>query len=110
MFALPREMACDTSEWMFTQRFDKDGPMRIVSSLNIAILMNEGDNQTEVNVEPENDYSSVLRAMRDIKEGEEILMDYSDYPTEFNKAFAFVAAREKVNDEDYLRQGEKRSC
>jgi hypothetical protein len=83
MFALPREMACDASEWIFTQRFEQDGPMRIVSSLNIAILMNEGNNQTEVNVEPENDYSSVLRAMRDIKEGEEILMDYSDYPTDY---------------------------
>jgi hypothetical protein len=83
MFALPREMACDTSEWIFTQRFDKDGPTRILSSLNIAILMNEGNNETEVNVEPENDYSSVFRAMRDIKEGEEILMDYSDYPTDY---------------------------
>jgi len=33
-----------------------------------------------------------------------------DNPAISNKAFAFVAAREKVNDEDYLRQGEKRSC
>lgn len=89
MFALPRKMACDNAEWTFTQRYEEGGPMRIVSSLNIAILMNEGDTLEQVNVEPQNEdgnfseYATVLYATRDIKKDEEILMDYDDYPTSF---------------------------
>ena len=89
MFALPRKMACDTAEWTFTQQFEEDGPMRVVSSLNIAILMNEGNTVNEVNVQPQNEsgepseYSVVFYAMRDIKKDEEILMDYDDYTTDY---------------------------
>jgi hypothetical protein len=92
MFALPRKMACDNAEWTFIQQREKDGPMLILSSLNIAILMNEGNNGTEVNVEPQaedgnfSEYSSVFYATRDIKKDEEILMDYDDYPTDYDDA------------------------
>jgi hypothetical protein len=92
MFALPRKMACDNAEWTFIQRYEEGGPMRIVSSLNIAILMNEGDTLEQVNVEPQNEdrnfseYATVLYATRDIKKDEEILMDYDDYPTDLNAA------------------------
>mmetsp|Transcript_11395 Transcript_11395/g.22811 ORF Transcript_11395/g.22811 Transcript_11395/m.22811 type:complete len:347 (-) Transcript_11395:75-1115(-) len=92
MFALPRTMACDQAEWTFTQKFKEGGPMRVVSSLNIAILMNEGNTILDVNVQPEDEngnpseYSAVFYAMRDIKKDEEILMDYADYDTDFNAA------------------------
>mmetsp|Transcript_12963 Transcript_12963/g.18577 ORF Transcript_12963/g.18577 Transcript_12963/m.18577 type:complete len:309 (-) Transcript_12963:33-959(-) len=92
MVALPREMACDLSEWTFTQQFKQGGPMRVVSSLNIAILMNEGDTLKDVNVQPEDgngqpsEYSAVFYAMRDIKKDEEILMDYSVYDTDYTAA------------------------
>lgn len=92
MFALPRKMACDNAEWTFTQQYEEDGPMRVVSSLNIAILMNEGNTADEKNVEPQNEdgeyseYATVLYATRDIKKDEEILMDYDDYPTDYDEA------------------------
>jgi len=92
MFALPRTLACDNAEWSFTQQFEEDGPMRVVSSLNIAILMNEGNTVKDVNVQPEDgngkpsEYSAVFYAMRDIKKDEEILMDYADYDTDYNAA------------------------
>ncbi|KAL7495509.1 hypothetical protein ACHAWT_005926 [Skeletonema menzelii] len=92
VFALPRKMACDQVAWTFTQPFEEDGPMRVVSSLNIAILMNEGDKAKDVNVEPQDgngapsDYSSVFYALRDIKKDEEILMNYAAYDTDYNAA------------------------
>jgi len=92
MFAMPRKMACDNAEWSFTQQFEKDGRMRIVSSLNIAILMNEGNHRNEVNVEPKDgkgetsEYSTLFRAIKDIKKDEEILMDYANYDTDFKAA------------------------
>ena len=94
MFALPRTMACDNALWTFTQEVEEDGPIRIVSSLNIAILMNEANNPKEVNtnVQPENgegvysEYSSVFFATKDIKKDEEILMNYDDYSTDYAAA------------------------
>eukprot|EP00574_Skeletonema_japonicum_P001032 CAMPEP_0201741814 /NCGR_PEP_ID=MMETSP0593-20130828/47002_1 /ASSEMBLY_ACC=CAM_ASM_000672 /TAXON_ID=267983 /ORGANISM="Skeletonema japonicum, Strain CCMP2506" /LENGTH=359 /DNA_ID=CAMNT_0048236153 /DNA_START=81 /DNA_END=1157 /DNA_ORIENTATION=- len=92
MFALPRKIACDQSEWTFTQQLEEDGPMRIVSSLNIAILMNQGNTLRDVNVQPEDgngkpsEYSSLFRAMKDIKIDEEILMNYGAYDTDFAAA------------------------
>ena len=92
MFAMPRKMACDQAEWSFTQQFEENGRMRIVSSLNIAILMNEGNHRNEVNVEPKDDngeaseYSTLFRAIKDIKKDEEILMDYANYDTDYNAA------------------------
>ncbi len=92
MFALPRKMACDQHAWTFTQQFEEDGPMRIVSSLNIAILMNQGNTLRDVNVQPEDgngepsEYSSLFRAMKDIKKDEEILMNYGAYDTDFAAA------------------------
>ena len=92
MFALPRKMACDQWEWTFTQQFEEGGPMKIVSSLNIAILMNEGDEVGDDNVQPQDgkgnfdEYTSVFYALRDIKQGEEILMNYADYDTDFEAA------------------------
>ena len=86
VFALPRKMACDTVAWSFTQQIEKDGPLRVLSSLNIAILMNEADSDEDVNVEPENDYSSVFYATRAIRKDEEILMNYADYDTDYDEA------------------------
>lgn len=92
VFALPRKMACDQVAWTFTQPVEEDGPMRVVSSLNIAILMNEGNRYKDVNVQPQdgngapNDYSSVFYALRDIKKDEEILMNYAAYDTDYTAA------------------------
>ena len=92
MFVLPRKMACDTAEWTFTQQFNEKDPPRVVSSLNIAILMNEGNAVDEVNVQPQNEsgepsgFSTLFRAMRDVKKDEEILMNYDDYTTDYAAA------------------------
>ena len=83
LFALPRKMACDASEWAFTQQREKDGPYTVRLALSIPSLMNESD--TYPNAMPESSYSSQFYALRDIKKDEEILYDYLIYPTRYKK-------------------------
>ena len=78
IFALPQKMACDLSEWTWTQRKKKDGPYKIFTAFNISILMN-GSNKP--NTMPKVGHSSRMYALRDIKKDEEILTDYKIYPT-----------------------------
>mmetsp|Transcript_12002 Transcript_12002/g.18411 ORF Transcript_12002/g.18411 Transcript_12002/m.18411 type:complete len:331 (-) Transcript_12002:281-1273(-) len=117
MVALPRKMACDQSEWTFTQRFEEGGPMRVASSLNIAILMNEGNTLEEVNVQPEDgngnpsEYSVVFYAMRDIKKDEEILMDYSDYDTNYVAAgIGYQPQKQKATKNEVQEKHTVRRC
>ena len=80
--------ACDMLDWCWTQE-DKDGVVRIRCSMNIAILMNSGwSDETKTNVGPKDggDWDSRFYALRDIKEGEEILMDYNIYETDWGGA------------------------
>lgn len=78
IFALPQKMACDLSEWTWTQRKKKDGPYKIFTAFNISILMN-GSNKA--NTMPKCSHCSKMYAIRDIKKDEEILTDYKIYPT-----------------------------
>lgn len=80
--ALPQKMACDFSEWTWTQQMEKGGPYKIFTAFNISILMN-GSNKP--NTMPKSSYSSVMYALRDIKKDEEILTDYKVYPTRWSK-------------------------
>lgn len=81
-FALPQKMACDFSEWTWTQPTEKGGPYKIFTAFNISILMN---GSSEPNTMPKSSYSSIMYALRDIKKDEEILTDYEVYPTLWRK-------------------------
>ncbi len=81
-FALPQKMACDVSEWTWTQKDEKKGPYKIFTALNISILMN---GSSHPNTMPKSSYSSIMYALRDIKKDEEILTDYKVYPTLWEK-------------------------
>ena len=82
-FSLPSKMACDLTEWTWTQQFERDGPYKILFDLHIANFKNSGSHP---NVIPNSKYELEMRAIRDIKKGEEILTDYGIYPTEWKKA------------------------
>lgn len=85
LHVLPREAACDILQWAWTQQYEKNGPMMLLLEINIAILMNEGNTDEEVNVLPKDKYSSKFYATRNIKKDEEILYDYSVYSTRWDK-------------------------
>lgn len=81
-FALPQKMACDFSEWTWTQQTEKGGPYKIFTAFNISILMNSSK---APNTMPKSSYSSKMYALRDIKKDEEILTDYKIYPTKWER-------------------------
>jgi len=66
-------MACDLIDWSWTAQQTKDGPFQLFSAINISILMN-GSDVNEQNVNPPNEYTSKMYALRDIKKGEELLV------------------------------------
>ena len=86
VFALPRKAACDTTEWSWTQRLENDGPMKLLTAINISVLMNMGLNPAQINAVPKSSTSSLFYATKDIKKGEEILTDYEIYDTRFDLA------------------------
>ena len=80
LFTLPQKMACDSTEWTWTQQMKEDGPYVIRTAFNISVLMNSSK---DPNAMPPNSYSSKFFALRDIKKDEEILTDYKIYPTKY---------------------------
>ena len=86
VFALPRKAACDMTEWSWTQRLENDGPMKLLTAINISVLMNMGLNPAQINAVPKSSTSSLFYATQDIKKGEEILTDYEIYDTRFDLA------------------------
>jgi len=84
VFALPRKAACDMTEWSWTQRLENDGPMKLLTAINISVLMNMGLNPAQINAVPKSSTSSLFYATKDIKKGEEILTDYDIYDTRFD--------------------------
>lgn len=78
LLALPEPMACDVLEWTYTQKIVKGGPPVLLCASDISSLMNSAwDDDVDANVMPKDKSSSVLLyASRDIKKGEEILMNY----------------------------------
>lgn len=78
---LPRTIACDVTEWAWTQKISEDGEMRILLDLNIAALMNSSHD--EPNIAPINNTQTKMYATRDIAQGEEILQDYHVYNVDY---------------------------
>eukprot|EP00984_Skeletonema_dohrnii_P010544 scaffold4110_cov77-Skeletonema_dohrnii-CCMP3373.AAC.9 len=77
MFGLhKREMGCDVTEWAWTQGQVKNGPLKLMTSFTISILINEGMTDEDINVLPESNVSPLFYATRDIKKGEELLTTY----------------------------------
>eukprot|EP00985_Skeletonema_marinoi_P013789 scaffold6881_cov127-Skeletonema_marinoi.AAC.7 len=83
VFSLPRRVACDITEWTWTQRLEQNGPMKIMLAINISAMLSTwqstGFTSEDANVllEPESEGSTshLYYATRDIKRGEEILTD-----------------------------------
>ena len=76
VFALPQRAACDMIDWTWTQRLEKDGPMKIMTAINISAMLSSGltiTDSDQANVMPESSTSQLYYATRDIKSGEEIL-------------------------------------
>lgn len=86
VLALPRKAACDITEWSWTQQLEENGPMKILSAINISVLMNMGMNPEKINAVPKSSTSSLFYATQDIKKGEEILTNYEMYDTRFDLA------------------------
>ena len=79
LLALPEPMACDVLEWTYTEKIVKKGPPVLVVASEISSLMNSAWDDVDANVMPKDETSPAnLYATRDIKKGEEILMDYGD--------------------------------
>ncbi len=85
VLSLSRKAACDMTEWSWTQQLEEGGPMKILTSINISILMNMGA-PDQINAVPNSSTESVFYATRDIKKGQEILTDYEIYETRFDLA------------------------
>ena len=83
VLALPRQAACDMTEWCWTQQLEKGGPMKIVMAINISSLMNTGS-PNKINAMPRSSTSSLFYATQDIKKGQEILTDYDIYETRYD--------------------------
>ena len=75
----------DPSRFGWTQKTKHNGKFHIFAAINISILMNSAGLPRGVNVEPESPLSSKFYAKKDIKKGQELLMDYDIYPTLWHK-------------------------
>ena len=101
VFSLPREMACDCTDWHWFSAFsdEKDAPYYMLGGINISSLMNAyahegGESEASAlgispNALPRTNTlgkstSAKFYAMRDIKRGEEILTDYYVYETDWS--------------------------
>ena len=81
LLALPEPMACDVLEWTYTEKLVKGGPSVLLCASDISSLANSVWGEDDPNVMPKDKKSSVrLYATRDIKKGEELLMDYGVFP------------------------------
>ena len=72
VFSLPKSMACSVVDWAWSRKMNDKGKDMICLSINIASLMNAGD-QNQVNVGITTSTSDAFYATRDIKKDEEIL-------------------------------------
>jgi preprotein translocase subunit SecG len=89
VFSLPRDLACDCTDWHWMQMKHEDDDYRMVAAFDISVLMNSGGEEfgpgKEPNVLPEDKYSGKQIALRDIAKDEEILTDYDAYWTEWSE-------------------------
>jgi hypothetical protein len=89
VFSLPRDLACDCTDWHWMQMKHEDDDYRMVAAFDISVLMNSGGEEfgpgRAPNVLPEDKYSGKQIALRDIAKDEEILTDYDAYWTEWSE-------------------------
>ena len=86
VFSLPRDFACDTTDWHWMQKIEEDGPNYMFAGINISSLMNSGGDEfigmdRKPNALPKSSTDGAFYATRDINKGEEILTDYDMYYT-----------------------------
>lgn len=88
VFSLPRDFACDTTDWNWMQKHEEDGPYFMHASIDISMLMNSGGLEfgdvARFNTMPESTTSGRFHALRDIEKGEEVLTDYDAYYTNWS--------------------------
>lgn len=93
VFSLPRNFACDCTDWHWMQKLEEDGPYFMVAGINISSFMNSGgkeygiddeDGSRTPNALPETPYDGKFYALRDIEAGQEILTDYDMYYTKWS--------------------------
>ena len=75
VFSLPKHMACDVVDWAWSRKIHENGPEAICLSINIASLMNAGE-QGDVNVSINSSSSDSFYATRYIRKDEEILTHF----------------------------------
>lgn len=87
MFALPKkDIACDVTDFIWSQRLKEDGPMHIMAAFNIATYVNDAEEaEKEVNVLPKDENSLKLYATKDIEKGEEVLTHYEHYDADWDE-------------------------
>jgi len=89
VFSLPRDMACDSTDWHWMQRLEEGGKYFMLAGMNISSLMNSGGREfgpgRSPNAMPESSTSGRFYATRDIAEGDEILTDYDAYYTNWKE-------------------------
>ena len=89
VFSLPRDLACDCTDWHWMQMKYEGDNYHMVGALDISVLMNSGGeefgSERAPNVLPESEYSGKQFAVRDIAKDEEILTDYDAYWTEWSE-------------------------
>ncbi|KAL9186319.1 hypothetical protein ACHAXT_005557 [Thalassiosira profunda] len=89
VFSLPREFACDSTDWHWMQRLEEDGPYFLLAGINISSLMNSGGKEfgpgRSPNALPDSPTSGKFYATRDIAKNEEILTDYDAYYTNWSE-------------------------
>mmetsp|Transcript_22034 Transcript_22034/g.52053 ORF Transcript_22034/g.52053 Transcript_22034/m.52053 type:complete len:360 (+) Transcript_22034:124-1203(+) len=81
IFSLTRNRACDVLAWSWTQIVPGSfNETKIYTAFDISILMNDGYGDSNVGPKTISDQKKeILYALRDIKRGEEILLDYDNY-------------------------------
>ncbi len=88
VFSLPRDLACDCTDWHWMQMKHEDDDYHMVAALDISVLMNSGGEEfgpgRTPNIMPEDKYSGRQFALRDIEKDEEILTDYDAYYTNWS--------------------------
>mmetsp|Transcript_26137 Transcript_26137/g.52539 ORF Transcript_26137/g.52539 Transcript_26137/m.52539 type:complete len:305 (+) Transcript_26137:254-1168(+) len=89
VFSLPRDFACDCTDWHWMQMKHEGDDYHMVAALDISVLMNSGGEEfgpgRTPNVLPEDKYSGKQFALRDIVKDEEILTDYDAYWTDWSE-------------------------
>ena len=89
VFSLPRNFACDTTDWHWMQQLEEGGEYYMLGGINISSLMNSGGKEfgpgKMPNALPKSSTSGKFYATRDIEKGEEILTDYDTYYTNWSE-------------------------